>query len=73
MRPSMPGYISVTPLFLDLTHQGMRETLAQGAGVGLRVLAAAAARGWPRARKSALRHPSELNAHTVNGALTVQG
>jgi 5'-nucleotidase len=23
------GYISVTPLFLDLTHQGMRETLAR--------------------------------------------
>ena len=23
------GYISVTPLFLDLTHQPMRETLAR--------------------------------------------
>jgi 5'-nucleotidase len=23
------GYISVTPLLLDLTHQGMRETLAR--------------------------------------------
>jgi hypothetical protein len=23
------GYISVTPLFLDLTHQVMRETLKQ--------------------------------------------
>ncbi len=23
------GYISVTPLFLDLTHQAMRETLKQ--------------------------------------------
>ena len=26
------GHISVTPLFLDLTHQAMRETLARGAG-----------------------------------------